>query len=104
MVRSGELPIHRSRPCQASPWMEFRPEANVLVASATPSRLASIRMTTVSPGVSGLGFRYCGPCPTNSRPRASNAMALGLRTMGSRAKSSTFNSEGTVGSAGTAAG
>ena len=50
-----------------------------------------------------LGIPHCGPCPTNRRPRASNAMAPGFRTMGSRAKSSTFNSEGTVGSEGTAA-
>ena len=54
-----------------------------LLASATPSPFESMSMTTLSPGVSGVGFRYCGPWPTNSRPRRSNAIAAGLRTRGS---------------------
>src|SRR5687767_9594953 len=59
-------------------------------------------ISIVSPGVSGLGLRYCGPCPTNSRPRASNAIAQGFRTNGSRATISTLKPGGTDGS--TAAG
>ena len=38
-----------------------------------------------SPGVCGVGLRYCGPMPMNIRPCPSKAMEHGLRTSGSLA-------------------
>ena len=52
-----------------------------------------------SPGVSGVGCRHCRASATKSRPAASKAMAMTLRTSGSRAKKLAWNPSTTCGSA-----